>query len=167
MPKTRPFPIELLKVKSGSFCFTHGYWKLILGLEKFDLPNGYDGSYADMFRDIETKFEIDFVKQSPVQMAGQTVRFELPNNELDGSIYLEHAHHPVDIFELDARSLRFPPSEPCTLQLKFEIVLSHEGLAYAEHHEYGDCRLAYKLQLTPEDGGWIIGPADPIPLADS
>tara|TARA_A100001391_G_scaffold201219_2_gene187676 strand:- start:1445 stop:1957 length:513 start_codon:yes stop_codon:yes gene_type:complete len=166
-PHKKVFPVELLRVKDGSLRFAHGSWHLTLELEKFDLPNCFENEFAEVYQAIETNIRIEFSDPSPEQMAGRIIQFDLPNEELEGSMYLGHAHHPIDIFELDASTLDAPPSKPCSISFKAKIVLTHEGLDYGPGVEYDDCLIAYKLQLTPEGEGWLIGPADPMPLAGS
>jgi len=161
-PKLQPFPTELLRVQSGSFRFNHDCWELHLDLFSFDLPNQYeDMEFKDNCRNIETNFRIDFVEVNPEQLQGREISFESPNNAIDGSIYIEHAHHPADLTLFDASHISFSSPTECELRVELSLDFTFEGLGFSEHLEYDASMLSYTLKLTPADNGWSISPADP------
>lgn len=162
-PKLQPFPTELLRVQSGLFHNQYDCWELQLKLCIFDLPNRFqEKDAAEYYTNIETDYRIDFVEVDPRELQGIKKTFQTPNNAIDGSIYIDTAHHPADITLFDASQISFDTPGECTLHVEIYIDFTFEGLWYDENIEYDACTVSYSLHLTPAENGWAIGPSDPL-----
>lgn len=161
---TCPFPKPLLQVLNGSFRKQSNGWYLELNLAPFDLPNEYpDGDeLSESYKKIETNFRIDFWDIQLEDFNGKTLEFEPPNNDIDGSIYIGFAHHPVDIIKLDGKKLPSNSDESGSLRIDAIICFEFEGLGYGEETEYGDTPCSFNLTLTPAQDGWDIKPTQPL-----
>ena len=156
--KTIPFPTDLLKVSYGSFKLRSNFWYLELNFHTFDLPNEHTDEFSDSYKDIETNFRIDFVETGFKDICGKCVEFESPNNTIDGSVYIGHAHHPVDVIKIDGTQLPQKKKKPGFLNFDAVICFQFEGLEYSEGVEFADTPCSFNLKLIPTKGGWDIEP---------
>ncbi|AMG66533.1 hypothetical protein [Providencia stuartii] len=65
------------------------------------------------------------------ELAGSS--FDFRNDDIDASIYIDHAHHPVDI-----KSIKFVLSrhDDLTIVIAGTYIFEHEGLANAKNSEF-------------------------------
>jgi len=116
----REFPVKKLKPLPASLIARGSGCAIKIPLEPFNL----DG------KTIETSIQLEDVSISAANLrdlAGHT--FEFPRNPepgyIDGSIYIVHAHHPVDV-----TSIRFCDMRGDYIEAEFEMtfVFEFEGL---------------------------------------
>ena len=114
------FPDAFLKVRQAFIYGKPGEWVIIIALEPFE----YDGET------VSTKFNFDAFPwdvREPSELAGTSHSFSREVREksnIEGSIYLNHAHNPVDI-----RCIEFGQSnlEGVEATLSFDIDFDFEG----------------------------------------
>ncbi len=160
--KTRPFPGDRLHIKGGTLRHFSIMWSIELKLNPFDLPTNFEeGEFKKECENIETEFQIDFFYNSLNELQGRITKFEEPHDYVEGSLYIVHAHHPIDITYFDATDLSLESPRECELKVKFTIDFPFEGLEYDDDTDYNQCSLSYTLNLTPNEDGWSIGPASP------
>ena len=159
-----PFPTSLLRILDGSLSKRSSGWCLELNLVPFDLPNGYPegDEFAENYKDIQTNIRIDFWDVKLRDIGGKALEFQSPNNDIEGSIYILHAHHPVDITKLDCTNFSAKRKKPGTMRLDAIFCLEFEGLGYSEDAEYSNTQCSFNLTLTPSKGGWDIEPTQPL-----
>lgn len=163
----RTFPLEHLIIRGGQLSFRHHCWAIQLELEPFDLPSSFGDYFDEDYKSIATSFDMDLLEHTPKSLAGSIHTFPKPSESFDASIYIVHAHHPVDIVHLDATKLTDTLSGPVQLGIKLFVDLEYEGLQYDEKSSYKSFVVNYELQLTPQDNGWSIGPTTPLTVSDS
>ncbi len=123
-----PFPIEVLEPRGGVLSGSGGDAMIEIPLAPFQLDD-LEVSTAIVLGGIELPtVELE-------ELAGR--RFSFPVNPedgyIDGSVYIEHAHHPVDVTSIEFGNIA-PRGLEAKLQMQF--VFQHEGLreyANAEH----------------------------------
>ncbi len=115
------FPTELLKPQTGIFLGDAGHRELIIPLAPF--------AFASL-GSVETELRITWpakLATAPATLAGRM--FEFPVNPepgyIDASIYLDGAHHPVDI-----HAIHFGAASATTISASFKtmLILGFEGL---------------------------------------
>ena len=116
-----PFPVEKLEPLPG----TLGIFSDItieVPIKPFQLSI-YAGEEPE---EVATTLRLDFAPLPSIDfdvLAGQTFRF--PGSPapgyIDGSIYIEHAHHPADV-----HCIRFGAETDCGLEVEVEMVLRFE-----------------------------------------
>ncbi len=163
----RMFPRDLLIIRGGQLSFRHHCWALRLKLEPFDLPSSFGDSFDEDYKAIDTSYDMDWLDHTPESLEGKRHTFPTPSESFDASIYLAHAHYPVDVVELDTTSLLAEPKIAATIQIKLFVDVEYEALQYSYDCFYRSFFVEYKLQLTPDENGWSIGPSAPIATSDS
>ena len=141
----RPFPTDLLRPQTGTLSGPASDASVTIPLAPFE----FDGDLTEEDGPVETEIRLDGLRlpsTDPADLAGR--RFEFPLNPedgyVDGSVYVEHAHHPVDVSVVE-----FGERRGDRLAATFEVVLAfeYEGLG-----DYADtpARLVTELRVAEE-----------------
>lgn len=115
-----PFPLDLLKPRHAILSGEAGN----AALEILLCPFYWQGELVD------TSIRLDGIALPEVTLRpllGQSFEFPLnpDENAIDGSIYLDHRHHPVDVNRLVFNRTR---QNSATVVIKGCYVFEHEGL---------------------------------------
>jgi len=129
--KKEDFPLESLVPQIGTMTWNNFGASLDIPLEPFELP--FAGK-------VETRILIDclpFEQGNAASLIGLSLEFpaDYRPERPEGSIYIEHAHHPVD---LTAISLRAAEGDEIEADLAVRFAFNFEGLAASEDSEYED-----------------------------
>ena len=126
------FPIALLSAKPGSLRVSEDGYSIEVPIEPFDLD--VEGERVT----VKTALRMDAVNLPSIDLpslAGR--RFDFPLNPEDGyidaSIYIEHAHHPVDVTSLQFGSITIAGVE---VAIAGKLILEVEGLGDYEDTEF-------------------------------
>lgn len=117
------FPTELLRVTQVEATHDGAHMALSLHLAPFELTlEGETETWTT-----RAEFTLIELPATAADLAGRTFDFPAnPNgNYIDGSIYLYHAHHPVDATRLSFGEIT---DQGLPLQMTTRMVLSFEGL---------------------------------------
>ncbi len=114
------FPIEKLKPQIGTFTCSVGDCSIELPLAQFEL----DGTT------VNTSIHLEGILLPSVkldELIGK--RYDFPINpepgHIDGSIYIEHAHHPVDITVIEFGERQ---EELFSIKIELCLILEYDGL---------------------------------------
>ena len=125
------FPTERMKPLSASLCGTPGDMLIDIPLVPFHLGEGL----------VKTNIRLEGINlpvSEVTTLAGRSFHFPVNPEDgyIDGSIYIEHAHHPIDVHEI---SFGESVDGETPIRLKVRFVFSTEGL-----HDFADfdCELA-------------------------
>lgn len=128
------FPIDRLNPKPAVVRGTPGDYTIEIPLAPFEIDD----------LEVETSIYLDHVSLPSLdwkELKGR--RFSFPVNPeqgyIDGSIYIEHAHHPVDV-----TAITFDDAEEDTLRARFAMrfLFEYEGLG-----DYGDTDAELSVEL--------------------
>ncbi len=121
------FPTRLLSPVTARFQVSNRTAHLKVELADFALPAEMAEAAGELQRTALVAERIPLDLSDLGALAGKS--FDFPVNPtpgyIDGSIYLHHRHHPVDITTL---SFRTPAGGAMTLYAEAVLVLSYEGL---------------------------------------
>ncbi len=138
------FPPDLLHPRPAIIRGTPGEYSIEIPLAPFRLPL-VSAEPEDL--EIETSIHLDFINLPSMKWSDlQGKRFEFPVNPEDGyidsSIYIQHAHHPVDV-----TSIAFADThEKLTARITMRILFEFEGL-----DEYDDIEAELDVEFLPPD----------------
>lgn len=128
----RPFPIDKLRPRSGTLFRSGDSLSIHVPLAPFRLPiySPYEGEEEMEWEEVTTSLRLDFVRLPSAELpdlAGRTLNF--PKNPepgyLDGSLYIEHAHHPADVTQIRFGALT---DEGLEAEMEVELCFEFEGL---------------------------------------
>jgi hypothetical protein len=134
------FPLKKLSPENGRLSFNDFVASIEIPLKPFKLPH---------YGRVETSILLDCINL-PSQDIGSLsgCSFEFPPNPaegyVDGSIYIGHRHHPVDLLAL---SFGLANGNIVTAKLAVGFAFSSEGLAADEGAEYGDIGWLFETEL--------------------
>jgi hypothetical protein len=117
----RPFPIEILKPLPG-------HLKGPSASATIDIPFA---TFAIEGEEVTTSIRLDSVDLPTItleELVGNTFRYPINPNPgyIDGSIYIQHAHHPFDVAVIEFGDLTPNGLE---ITLTGHLALEHEGLS--------------------------------------
>jgi len=136
------FPKEKIVTNGGALSFDKRKASLKIHLMPFE----YHGSET-----VETEILIDGIElpvESLESLQGNTYVFPVNPEDgyIDGSVYLEHAHHPVDVTKIIFGKLKGSKLETI---IEGTVALSCEGLEHPEtEEEYDDFSFGLSLVVT-------------------
>ncbi len=118
------FPVEKLIPSLGSIRFEAEEAFIHIPIEPFSL----ELTDGEIVEDIDTSIRLDFIDLDRLPFEKLTEKeFQFPVNPddgfIDGSIYIEHAHHPVDVTKI-AFGTAEGDSIPVTLEMSFIVEFS-------------------------------------------
>lgn len=157
MKKKVTFPADLLHVDGGTLFRTSHGWTLEISLRAFDLPCGFEGSFAEEYRQINTRVRADFTLDL-AKLGYRSVRFKPQSDKIDASVYLIFAHHPIDFTTIDISDFPREDAQSGTLRLEGRIDFGFEGLEYSENAEYSPSPIEFRLRLERDGLGFRIEP---------
>lgn len=133
------FPIDLLVPLEAKLWGEHEECSLEIPLAPFRLD--------DLAVDTSIRLDmIDLPSGDFAELAGQT--FEFPVNPedgyIDGSVYIDHAHHPVDVTEISFTEV---VGGNLRARCKARFLFSFEGL-----REYGDAECELEITIAARTG---------------
>lgn len=139
------FPLHLLHPRPAIIRGTPGEYSIEIPLAPFRLPLA-SAEPEDL--EIETSIHLDFINLPSMkwnELHGR--RFEFPVNPedgyIDGSIYIEHAHHPVDVASIAFTDIH---DGKLTARMTMRMLFEFEGL-----DEYTDTDAELDVEFLPPD----------------
>jgi len=138
--KKERFPLELLVPQVGTMSWNDFGASIDIPLEPFELPH---------IGKVETRIRIDCL---PIEgcdaasLVGHSYQFPLDQDAVnpEGGIYIEHAHHPVDLIALAFRSA---DEDSIEAHLVVNFAFDFEGLTDREDREYDDIGWQFVTRL--------------------
>jgi len=136
------FPKDLIRPLKAVLTRQPNSATIVIDLEPFELPN--IAVESDIVLDGIALNEFDLEA-----LEGQVLTFPVnpDNGYIDGSLYIEHAHHPVDVTKIEFDA---PSGPTCLVSFTIRFLLSFEGLRdydADEDYEDFDLRLTTKLAI--------------------
>lgn len=132
------FPVERLIVEKAEFESSDALLSIRIDLQAFEY---FDGEKADTEETSVVLDRIDLNGSGAAALSGTTKTFPVNPEDgyIDGSIYIQSAHHPVDVHEI-----AFGEIAGDSLKARFsaKIVLSFEGLG-----DYDDTPWTFDLLI--------------------
>ena len=132
------FPVEQLKIDNATFEATKGSLSMEIHLEPFEYYNG-EATVSEKTSVILP--DIDFGTKTATGLSGKSLVF--PTNPtpgyIDGSIYIHHAHHPVDVTSIEFGE---PTDGNTRAVIAASLVLSYEGLG-----DYEDTQWTFEVTI--------------------
>jgi len=130
------FPVEKLMIENSEFVSNGGLLSVEIHLQTFEY---FDGDATETAKTSVILDNIDLSGLNAYALSGTTKTFPVNPEDgyIDGSVYIQHAHHPVDVFEIV-----FGKIVGDSLELRFSanLALSFEGLG-----EYKDTVWSFEL----------------------
>ncbi len=123
------FPIDLLAPMPGAFSDRTGDIRIAIPIQPFQLE--VEGQLVS----VDTSLRLDFIDLPStdfVELSGRTFLF--PKNPaegfIDASIYIHHAHHPVDITRITFGSISMAG---ISVEMELDLCFEVEGLGEFEN----------------------------------
>ena len=144
----KPFPESLLTPKSAILSGEVGEASIAIPLEPFVIGKESIDD-AEIITDLVTLPSHDFS-----ELAGTTWEFPInpANGYIEASVYIEHAHHPVDITKL---IFGISSDSHIEVEAHANFVFSFEGLYLdiegSDSKGYADCHKILRFSMSKED----------------